>query len=562
MTGPPADHPATVNAASRGHLPIVLFLTTKHKADPLLRNSFGETASDLAAAVFEVTICSVLATYESALWSASNPDGVPRPPYNPLFLHSTFPVVLHENQRLARPTLKKLSSLGTLAVGQPPRWSSKALSRNDRRTAFTMPTIPGTQVDETADRPVFRSEVGLPVVGNEGELVLPPVREVRSAGRPGRGGRSAVAEGKRPSAGSRRSSATTALTAVLGMGSVASGSTSPTVPSNSTFSGPEGEPAWFWLSDWTVDLTDQSSSPLDGWSYATSTDAPADEWHSEPPLELRRILEGGGGIGLGGQKWVRRRRWVRVMKRRLDVAAWGYDKPNREGDAAADEQLDAASAPSEAPNPNADYLVRAQFLAGNHRFSASDRGSVRSGKTVEQGDGDLDRVELRKVAARLERATDELRAGTLLDENTERRRKAEDQLEAFLHQLALIRAELGPDEAEEGAHFFAVLFLDLRSSPLSIQTLTTSSSTPDETPTPTTTRVRPGRPTTAQRACAPSAARPSTTPRQPRHHFQYLHRSRTRRSTTTSRPSSRARPSSVCRRTRRRGSTTRSRSRT
>ncbi|KAL8286312.1 hypothetical protein RQP46_004800 [Phenoliferia psychrophenolica] len=442
---------ALMNAASRGHLPIVLFLTTKHKADPLLRNAFGETASDLAAAVFEVTICSVLATYEAALWSSSDPDGAPRPAYNPLFLHSTIPVVLHENQRLARPTLKKLSSLGTLAVGQPPRWSSKALSRNDRRTAFTMPTVPGTKVDETSNRPVFRSEVGLPVVGREGELILPPLREVRSAGRPGRGGLSAVAEGKRPSSGSRRSSnATTALTAVLGS-SVASSSSSAPAPSNTTFSAPEGEPAWFWLSDWTVDLTDQSSSPADGWSYASSFDAPADEWSSEPPLELRRILEGGGGIGLGGQKWVRRRRWVRVMKRRLDVPAWGYNWPQHEDGSSAAPETNAtlSVSPSEAPNPNADYLVRAQFLAANHRFSTSDRGSIRSGKTVEPGDGELDRVELRKVAARLERATDELRAGTLIDENSDRRRKAEDQLEAFLHQLALIRAELGPDEAEE-----------------------------------------------------------------------------------------------------------------
>lgn len=430
-----------VNAASRGHLPIVLFLTTKHKGDPLLRNEWGETASDLAAAVFEVTICSCLAAYESALWSASEPEGTPRPPYNPLFLHSTVAVVLHENQRLALPTLKKLSSLGTLA-GQPLRWSSKALSRNDRRTAFTMPTMPGTKVDATADRPVFRSEVGLPVVGNEGELILPPVREARSAGRPGQGGRSAVSEGKRRATVTRRASAASALTAVLETSATPS---SPGTPSNSSFSAPDGEPAWFWLSDWTVDLTDQSSSPVDGWSYASSFDAPADEWSSEPPAELQRILNGGGGLGLGGQKWVRRRRWVRVLKRRVDVPKWGYERPNRETEA-----QEIVTAVQALPNPNADYLVHAQFLAGNHHTTSSDHASIRSGKTVEQGDGELDRVELRKVAARLKRAIDQLRVGTLGDENSERRRKAEDQLEAWLHQLALIRAELGPEEAEEG----------------------------------------------------------------------------------------------------------------
>lgn len=47
----------TVNAASKGHLPVVLYLLTKQQADPLVRNNWGETACDVAAAVFEVWIC-------------------------------------------------------------------------------------------------------------------------------------------------------------------------------------------------------------------------------------------------------------------------------------------------------------------------------------------------------------------------------------------------------------------------------------------------------------------------------------------------------------------------
>jgi hypothetical protein len=46
-----------VNAASKGHLPVVLYLLTKQSANPLLRNNWGETAYDAAAAVFEVWIC-------------------------------------------------------------------------------------------------------------------------------------------------------------------------------------------------------------------------------------------------------------------------------------------------------------------------------------------------------------------------------------------------------------------------------------------------------------------------------------------------------------------------
>ena len=29
-------------------------------------------------------------------------------------------------------------------------------------------------------------------------------------------------------------------------------------------------------------------------------------------------------MSFGGKKWVRRRRWVRVMRRRLDIPDWGY----------------------------------------------------------------------------------------------------------------------------------------------------------------------------------------------------------------------------------------------
>jgi hypothetical protein len=48
-----------VNAASKGHLPVVLYLLSKQRADPLVRNNWGETAFDIAAAIFEAWICEV-----------------------------------------------------------------------------------------------------------------------------------------------------------------------------------------------------------------------------------------------------------------------------------------------------------------------------------------------------------------------------------------------------------------------------------------------------------------------------------------------------------------------
>lgn len=48
-----------VNAASKGHLPVVLYLLSRQNADPFVRNNWGETAYDVAAAVFEVWISEV-----------------------------------------------------------------------------------------------------------------------------------------------------------------------------------------------------------------------------------------------------------------------------------------------------------------------------------------------------------------------------------------------------------------------------------------------------------------------------------------------------------------------
>ncbi|GAA5831894.1 hypothetical protein JCM11251_003923 [Rhodosporidiobolus azoricus] len=448
---------ALMNAASKGQLPLVHYLL-KQGAQPLFRNSFGETAYDLAASVFEVQICTVLAAAESAAWIGEDST---RDPYNPLDLHSTIPVVMHENQRLGLPTLKKISSLAQVANG--PRWSSKALSRNDARAAFSMPPLPGVDNDEP-ELPCFRSEVGLPVVGKEGELVLPERREMRSGGRiqvvENLSRPSSVASNSRtprPSNSRRGSAASTSLNAVLHASSSSSAPLSPsTEPSNiSASSASHGEPAWIWLSDWVVDTTSPRSSPVDGWSYASSFDAPSEEWAPEPPIEIQRALEGGPGLPLSGKKWVRRRQWVRVMRRRVDLPEWGFaDLPPFPRRPSVSRRPSASSVAEPAPVPpfTLDYRARAQFFAGNpHPLTTagnvSDRASIRSGLTATSALPD--RAEGRKSLARLERAADELRRGMVTDENADSRRKAEEELEVFLQQAALVRAELGTDELED-----------------------------------------------------------------------------------------------------------------
>ncbi|SGY34906.1 BQ5605_C002g01699 [Microbotryum silenes-dioicae] len=424
---------ALMNAASKGHLPIIHFLL-KRGANPLVRNAWGEAAYDrrffpsmtVAAAVFEARICSILASYEATRWTEFSLQSLTG--YNALALHSTVAVVLEENQRLAKPTLRKISSLGAAFNANP--WTSRALSRNDKRTAVTIPKQPTSQIE---DLPVSKSEVGLPIVGKECDLVLPARREIRSGGRVGGGGVSRTNSNSSSGKAVDDSAAFRSLSAVLSAGG------EPISPSTHPSSSMDaGEPAWYWLSDWTVDLTDHLSSPEDGWSYATSFQAAPDEWSSEPSAELARVLSGSAS-SWGGQKWVRRRRWIRVARRRPDLPNFGYADLTTSGPTDLAESADRVDAignviSSSVTVSQVDYLVRAHFLAKNH-FAVFD--------------GTQDVAALRKAVASLDRAADELRQGMSADENCERRRQAEAELEIVLRQLTLVKSSLPQNEAEE-----------------------------------------------------------------------------------------------------------------
>ncbi|KAF9008931.1 ankyrin repeat-containing domain protein [Cyathus striatus] len=100
-----------MNAASKGHLPVVLYLLTKQAANPLVRNKWGETAYDAAAAVFEVWICEVLQHAEAERWRGTTT------PYNPLLVHTTIPLVLFENQSWIR--VSKLSQYLVVVPDSP-----------------------------------------------------------------------------------------------------------------------------------------------------------------------------------------------------------------------------------------------------------------------------------------------------------------------------------------------------------------------------------------------------------------------------------------------------------
>ena len=150
-----------MNAASKGHLPIVLYLLNKQMANPLVRNNWGETAYDAAAAVFEIWICEVLQKAEAEKWRNSTTT------YDPLAVHTTVPLILYEYQRLD-------TRLKTLAVtGGRPRFSHSGLGRHGRRSPFELRLPKEDPAIGKKEVPAWRSDVQLPLRENPWTLPIP-----------------------------------------------------------------------------------------------------------------------------------------------------------------------------------------------------------------------------------------------------------------------------------------------------------------------------------------------------------------------------------------------------
>ncbi|KAJ7507673.1 FYVE-domain-containing protein, partial [Mycena galericulata] len=383
-----------VNASSKGHLPVVLYLLTKQSANPLVRNNWGETAFDAAAAVFEVWICEVLQKAEAERWRGTTV------PYNPLAVHTTVPLVLYENQRLD-------TRLKTLAIsGGRPKFSASGLGRQGRRAPFQL-RLP--KVDEnTGVREIaaWRSDVQLPLLDDPWNLPKPGPSD--------------------------RSSADTI------------------------------ERSHFWLSDWTLDVTPPGVDAEEGWQYAHHFSDPDEQWTADKPPQLERALAGSGlvGTGLAGGSssrrtsaassshsrspltWVRRRRWVRVLRRRLDIPPLPFLEPDGalyhlDADGTLIPFVDAArGGDGDGQELGAmhatfisgaqDYVARARYLVGMQADSSTESP-----------------VEARRAIAKLERATMELRLGLLGDEDPDRKTQAEVLLNAYSRDLDRRRLAAG-----------------------------------------------------------------------------------------------------------------------
>ena len=243
----------------------------------------------------------------------------------------------------------------------------------------------------------------------------------------------------------------------------------------------------FERSDWTLDVTHPGVDADDGWQYAQSFNDPEERWSAEPPPQLVQLLSGTGmvtglgspspGTGRAGSSssnghsqlsWVRRRRWVRVMRRRLDIPPLPFMEPDgsmyhlaADGamipyvDEFADDLRDGDGQElgvmqSTLLSSAQDYVVRARYLVGNQSADGS-------GDTVSA-------VDARRAIAKLERATTELRQGLLSkvlvldtlkhyvsnpgpnfvgDNDVERKTQAEVLLNAYSRELERRRLAAG-----------------------------------------------------------------------------------------------------------------------
>ncbi|KAG9067450.1 hypothetical protein KI688_012233 [Linnemannia hyalina] len=212
-------HTPLINAASKGDIAMVLYFLNHARANPLLKNTFLEMAYDVAAANSEAYLCDILQSSEKQWWKEdhSSDDQI----YDPLVLHNTVLVAVHENQR----------ANGSFALSfMAPKFSASALSQQDFCGPWSLPS----------GRPSTKDDVHLPLISSTGN-------------------------------------------------------------SNARANMQRG---WFWMTEWVIDKTDPRVDP-EGWQYGKSLTEANHPWTATAPTS--------------GTNWVRRRRWIRVMKKRMDL---------------------------------------------------------------------------------------------------------------------------------------------------------------------------------------------------------------------------------------------------
>ncbi|KAG9317587.1 hypothetical protein JVU11DRAFT_1795 [Chiua virens] len=168
---------------------------------------------------------------------------------------------------------------------------------------------------------------------------------------------------------------------------------------------------------------------------------------SSPPRNHGRRSSGSSSSSTSSHPdvWVRRRRWVRVMRRRLfpplpfmepdgamyDLADDGSLIPHAsdgENDEQGEEGQELGAMRPNRLSSAQDYVARARYLVGNRSETNDEARST---------------IETRRAIAKLERATSELRQGILSDDDKERKIQAEVLLNTYSRELERIRLSAG-----------------------------------------------------------------------------------------------------------------------
>ena len=168
-----------------------------------------------------------------------------------------------------------------------------------------------------------------------------------------------------------------------------------------------------------MDVTHPKVDARDGWQYAHQFTDPDEQWTAEKPPSLERLLKDGGvvtGSVRTFQNWVRRRRWVRIMRRRIDISPRPFLQPGGDMCYVAP---DGTLVPDIDPTSQDDSGKELTLMAPTLLSSAQDyvaRARYLAGSQTKDGDADYPSctaTEMRQSIAKLERATTELRQGIL-----------------------------------------------------------------------------------------------------------------------------------------------------
>ncbi|KAI9483650.1 MAG: FYVE zinc finger-domain-containing protein [Benjaminiella poitrasii] len=161
-----------------------------------------------------------------------------------------------------------------------------------------------------------------------------------------------------------------------------------------------GTSDWFWLTDWQIDYSDPRIDPTTGWQYSRSFDDPDNAWTPVTPIS--------------GYGWVRRRIWVRVMKRRMDLLKGSH-----------------VGSPAVVMNDDENYLCEAEDIVQNSKvdpiIAANEEPSVQQLT-----------LELRA----LEEAVQLLREGIKNDKNQYRIHQANTLITSYASHIETLNTQI------------------------------------------------------------------------------------------------------------------------